>query len=171
GTESNHDIMIDSFRHLFTFLPTALANRTYLRPKLGKPFFDHLSSIVPGKGARAREFKRFRTLDPPPNRALVERALATLHRTLPAFKDVRVERSWAGYIDFTPDFIPVIDKLDRPAGLILATGMSGHGFGMGPIVGRLVSELIVDGKASLDVSGFRFGRFADGTLGPPKNVL
>jgi glycine/D-amino acid oxidase-like deaminating enzyme len=42
---------------------------------------------------------------------------------------------------------------------------------MGPVAGRLVSELIVDGKASLDVSAFRFSRFAEGAIGAPRNVL
>jgi glycine/D-amino acid oxidase-like deaminating enzyme len=54
---------------------------------------------------------------------------------------------------------------------VLATGFSGHGFAMGPIAGRLVSELIVDGKPSLDLSAFRFSRFAEGAIGRPRNVL
>jgi hypothetical protein len=52
-----------------------------------------------------------------------------------------------------------------------ATGFSGHGFAMGPIAGRLVSELIVDGKPSLDIAGVRFSRFAEGAVGKPRNVL
>ena len=40
-----------------------------------------------------------------------------------------------------------------------------------PIAGRLVSELIVDGKTSLDISGFRFSRFAEGAIGKPRSVL
>jgi sarcosine oxidase subunit beta len=47
--------------------------------------------------------------------------------------------------------------------LVLATGFSGHGFGMGPIAGRLVSEIIVDAKPSLDISGLGFDRFKKGT--------
>jgi glycine/D-amino acid oxidase-like deaminating enzyme len=54
---------------------------------------------------------------------------------------------------------------------VLATGFSGHGFAMGPIAGRLVSELIVDGKPSLDIAAFRFSRFAEGAIGRPRNVL
>jgi glycine/D-amino acid oxidase-like deaminating enzyme len=42
---------------------------------------------------------------------------------------------------------------------------------MGPIAGRLVAELIVDGKPSLDLHGFRFSRFAEGAIGPPRSVL
>lgn len=42
---------------------------------------------------------------------------------------------------------------------------------MGPIAGRLVSELIADGKTSLDISDFRFSRFAEGAIGRPRSVL
>jgi glycine/D-amino acid oxidase-like deaminating enzyme len=42
---------------------------------------------------------------------------------------------------------------------------------MGPIVGRLVAELIVDGKPSLDIHGFRFSGFAEGGPGNPRSVL
>ena len=42
---------------------------------------------------------------------------------------------------------------------------------MGPVAGRLVSELIVDGKTSLDIAAFRFSRFAEGAIGRPRNVL
>jgi glycine/D-amino acid oxidase-like deaminating enzyme len=42
---------------------------------------------------------------------------------------------------------------------------------MGPIAGRLVAELIVDGKPSLDLHGFRFSRFAEGVPGKPHSVL
>jgi glycine/D-amino acid oxidase-like deaminating enzyme len=67
--------------------------------------------------------------------------------------------------------LPTIDALDDPRGLVLATGFSGHGFGMGPIVGRLVSELILDGEPSLDLSAFRFGRFSDGSELTPFAVV
>jgi hypothetical protein len=42
---------------------------------------------------------------------------------------------------------------------------------MGPVAGRLVSELIVDGRTSLGISGFRFSRSAEGAIGRPRSVL
>ncbi len=69
----------------------------------------------------------------------------------------------AAFVPIFSDLLPALDRLDRPAGLILATGFSGHGFGMGPIVGRLVSELALDGAPSLDLSAFRYARFHDGS--------
>jgi glycine/D-amino acid oxidase-like deaminating enzyme len=82
-----------------------------------------------------------------------------------------IARSWAGYIDAAPDLVPVLGEVAQLKGFVLATGFSGHGFAMGPIAGRLVSELIVDGKPSLDLSAFRFSRFAEGAIAPPRNVL
>ena len=67
--------------------------------------------------------------------------------------------------------MPILGEVPAVRGFVLATGFSGHGFAMGPIAGRLVSELIVDGKTSLDISGFRFSRFAEGAICKPKNVL
>jgi glycine/D-amino acid oxidase-like deaminating enzyme len=58
-----------------------------------------------------------------------------------------------------------------PRGLIVATGFSGHGFAMGPIAGRLVAELVLDGTPSLDLHGFRFSRFAEGKVAEPRSVL
>ena len=90
---------------------------------------------------------------------------------LPVAAAPRHHRSWAGYIDAAPDLVPVLGEVPRLRGFVLATGFSGHGFAMGPIAGRLVAELIVDGKTSLDISGFRFSRFAEGAVGRPRNVL
>ena len=47
--------------------------------------------------------------------------------------------------------------------MLLLTGLSGHGFGMGPGAGMLLSELIVDGRARVDLEPFRFSRFTDGS--------
>jgi glycine/D-amino acid oxidase-like deaminating enzyme len=55
--------------------------------------------------------------------------------------------------------------------LVLATGFSGHGFGMGPIVGKLVSEVIVDDNPSLDISALRFSRFQKGFSRKPSQVV
>jgi glycine/D-amino acid oxidase-like deaminating enzyme len=81
-----------------------------------------------------------------------------------------VTSAWAGHIDATPDALPIIGEAG-PSGLVVATGFTGHGFAMGPIVGRLVAELVIDGKPSLDLRPFRLSRFAEGDIGKPRNVL
>jgi len=97
--------------------------------------------------------------------------LSELRRLLPATATVEIERKWGGYVDMAPDMLPTLDALDQPSGLVLATGFSGHGFGMGPIVGRLISELIQKGKPSLDLHAFRFSRYSDGTKLTPHSVV
>jgi sarcosine oxidase subunit beta len=60
----------------------------------------------------------------------------------------------------TPDWHPILDKLPDVEGAYCAVGFSGHGFKMSPIVGQLMTELIVDGAATaLDISPLRLGRF------------
>jgi len=105
-----------------------------------------------------------------PNAAKVRRSLEEMRRLYPSLPGLAVTRSWAGYIDATPDAIPVIGEAG-PAGLVVATGFSGHGFAMGPIVGRLVAELVTDGQPSLDLRAFRLSRFAEGATGKPRSVL
>ena len=65
----------------------------------------------------------------------------------------------------------MLGEAAAPRGFLFATGFSGHGFALGPIVGRLISELVVDGAPSLDLHRFRFGRFAEGDLAPPGEIL
>ena len=94
----------------------------------------------------------------------VRDALANLGRLFPAAIGVQATESWAGNVDLMPDGIPVLGPVADIPGLILATGLTGHGFGMGPIVGKLSSEVALDGKPSLDLHAFRFSRFAEGKV-------
>jgi glycine/D-amino acid oxidase-like deaminating enzyme len=66
-------------------------------------------------------------------------------------------------IDVTPDVVPVMDEIARFPGLYLATGFSGHGFGIGPGAGRVVAEMVLGKPARHDLARFRFARFDDGS--------
>jgi glycine/D-amino acid oxidase-like deaminating enzyme len=72
-------------------------------------------------------------------------------------------------IDTMPDVVPVIDHAAQLPGLIIATGMSGHGFGIGPGFGRVIADLALGRSTGHDLGRFRLSRFSDGspiTLGP-----
>ena len=71
--------------------------------------------------------------------------------------------AWAGYIDVTPDAVPVISGVERLPGLFIATGFSGHGFGIGPGAGRLMADLVANDTPLVDPHAFRLSRFFDGT--------
>ena len=171
GGSTDYDVTLDSLRHLGLFFPNYWENRKLFRFHFGRPLVRDVAALVPWSVARRHPFTRDRVMDPPPNPKKVQRSLDEFRRLFPALPGLTVDRTWAGYIDATPDALPVIGEVAQPRGFIFATGFSGHGFAMGPIVGRLVAELIVDGKPSLDLQGFRFSRFAEGAIGKPHKVL
>ena len=70
---------------------------------------------------------------------------------------------WAGWIDMTPDAVPVISPVENLPGFFLATGFSGHGFGIGPGAGRLAADLVTGDPPSVDPAAFRYSRLIDGT--------
>ena len=66
-------------------------------------------------------------------------------------------------IDATPDVVPVMDRIEALPGLFLATGFSGHGFGIGPGAGKVMAGLVANVAQPFDLSRFRFSRFSDGS--------
>jgi sarcosine oxidase subunit beta len=91
--------------------------------------------------------------------AAISMACRSILSYFPCLKDAKVIRSWAGWIDTCLDNIPVISPVEEAPGLILACGFTGHGFGIAPAVGLFLSELVLDGKASLDLSALGYDRF------------
>jgi glycine/D-amino acid oxidase-like deaminating enzyme len=167
---ADHDLTFESFLNLRPFLGSFASHRRDIKLHLNRLAFDLMGGSF-SKAALAKELTRHRILNPEPNHTVLNDALAKLHRLLPQTAKVKIDFSWAGYIDMAPDMLPTLDTLDSPSGLVLATGFSGHGFGMGPIVGRLISELILRGEPSLNLDAFRFGRFSDGTKLTPHSVV
>lgn len=78
----------------------------------------------------------------------------------PAIRHARIVRTWCGIEAQMPDDIPVIGPSPNAPGVIHAFGFSGHGFQLGPIVGRLLAELVTRGSTSLPIRAFDLARFA-----------
>ncbi|RDU23687.1 NAD(P)/FAD-dependent oxidoreductase [Anaerosacchariphilus polymeriproducens] len=78
---------------------------------------------------------------------------------LPCLGDAKIVRTWAGWIDDCVDHVPVISRVEEVPGLILACGFSGHGFGISPTVGTLLSQMAVGEETVLDITDFRYDRF------------
>ena len=101
------------------------------------------------------------TTDPSkPNTPLVRNIARRLAELLPGAADVPVIRSWAGVVEQAPDYLPIIDILDCPSNYVVVTA-SAHGFGISPATGKAVSELVLYGESSIDISGLGLGRFSD----------
>jgi len=106
-------------------------------------------------------------LDPQPDQIYLEELLMRLRSRYPAFAGASLAQSWAGFIDVTPDLIPVISEVEKVSGLIVATGFSGHGFGISPGAGHLVADLVCGVKPIVDPWDFRLSRFLDGSVPRP----
>ena len=83
--------------------------------------------------------------------------LATL---FPSLRRVNVVRAWAGLMGFTADGLPLIGPYEPAEGLYLSAGYNGGGFSWGPVAGKALAQLIVDGHAQFDLSPFDPNRFA-----------
>ncbi len=80
-----------------------------------------------------------------------------------------VKRGWAGLYAVTPDHHPIIEE--SVPGFINAVGFSGHGFQQAPATGRIVTELVFEGEASLvDVAPLSGDRFESDELLEERNV-
>ena len=110
-----------------------------------------------------------RILSPAPDPRHVARVIREFATLYPALGAVRIKAAWAGMIDTMPDVVPVVDRSHDIDGLVIGTGMSGHGFGIGPAMGRCLAALVMGDNVGHDLSRFRATRFTDGSairLGP-----
>jgi glycine/D-amino acid oxidase-like deaminating enzyme len=108
-------------------------------------------------------FEQTRVLDPRPDVEWLSRALDNVTAVFPELAGLRIAHAWAGAIDTMPDLIPVISTVAEKPGFVIASGFSGHGFGLGPGAGVAVSQLVMNGKSEFDLHPYRLTRFSDGT--------
>jgi sarcosine oxidase subunit beta len=88
--------------------------------------------------------------------------LEAMHR-FPLLEQAGLLSEWAGLYEVTPDEQAILGRLPGVEGVIIAAGFSGHGFMHGPIVGKLMAEEILDGRAhSINIDDLRYERFALG---------
>ncbi|MGF7162115.1 glycine/D-amino acid oxidase-like deaminating enzyme [Rhodoligotrophos appendicifer] len=165
------EVVPDSFRYFKEFLPVLRMEWSGISLKIGKPFFDEWQLTKAWSLDETSPFETLRTLDPSPVQEDLRKARANLERAFPAFKGVATAGSWGGMIDATPDLVPVISAVESLAGLVISTGFSGHGFGIGPGAGRLTADIAMGSAPVVDPTPFRFSRFTDGTDITPKAGL
>lgn len=107
----------------------------------------------------------------PANRNAMTAALRALHELLPGTRDARIARSWTGMVDLSADGLPIIDGHAGPAGLVVITGMSGHGLALGPVTGEIAADLSLDGRTSRPIHPFRVARFSEESVPVPEKMI
>ncbi len=101
------------------------------------------------------------------DRAFIEKVLTRGVDRLPCLEQAEVnpKRAWAGLYEMTPDHHPVIGPVKSLPGFFLANGFSGHGVMHSPATGRILADLIVNGRCDLvDTELLGLERFASGRL-------
>jgi glycine/D-amino acid oxidase-like deaminating enzyme len=151
-------ITLDHLLIGWRYLSQLRAQRSFLRPSLGREFIKDLGLARRWSANSSSPFEKIRTLDPSPNPDLNQEALTNLRNAWPVFDQAEIEEAWAGVIDITPDSNPVIDRIKEIPGLTIATGFSGHGFGTGPAAGQLAADLVSNATPLIDPSPYRFDR-------------
>jgi glycine/D-amino acid oxidase-like deaminating enzyme len=156
------DIVPDSFRFFGDFIPLLRQEWSGITLRFGGPFFDEWKLNRRWNLDETSPFERIRTLDPKPSATEITRARQNLERSFPAFAKVSTAAEWGGMIDATPDLIPVISEIPSVPGLVLSSGYSGHGFGIGPGAGKLTAQIASGQAPCVDPGPFSFKRFTDG---------
>lgn len=161
------DILPDSFRLFREFLPALKVDWSGLRLRFGRRFFDEARLKRRWSLDEASPFEKVRILDPEPITSILDEAAASLKDYYPVFRDMEIADRWAGVIDATPDAVPVMSAIAKLPGFYLASGFSGHGFGLGPGAGKLMADLVTGAKPCVDPEPFRYSRYFDGSNPQP----
>lgn len=142
--------------NVIKFMPETIKDPRLLR--LGASLSIHQTrdgGLLIGGTREWAGFDRFNTLEA--IEAIAHRAV----RFFPSLKDVSVIRSFAGLRPYTPDGMALIGGTEKAPGLYLAAGHEGDGIALSPITGKLLAEVMVDGKSSYPLEPFSPDRFLD----------
>lgn len=168
-----HDFYLgpDAFRHFGAYLPVLRKDfrATRFHPKAPADYPDGWGTPRHWSPDAISPFERQRVLNPAPSARIMSEVCAAFASAFPMIGTPPLRAAWAGMIDTMPDVVPVIDRVASIPGFTIATGLSGHGFGIGPGMGRVIADLVLGRHTGHDLSRFRVSRFTDGskiTLGP-----
>ncbi|GAB5376323.1 MAG: FAD-binding oxidoreductase [Acuticoccus sp.] len=159
---NRYELTPDTFRFFAPFLPALRREWRHLSLALGARFMTEWRENG-YRGEGVSPFETTRILDPDPDTRMADRAFAAAKAVIPALRNAETAQRWAGMMDVTPDAVPVISPVANRPGLVVATGFSGHGFGLGPGAGRLTADLVSGDAPVVDPTPFRLSRFSDGS--------
>ena len=131
-----------------------VVNLTSFRPDIG-----NLTQIGYGEDEKVEPEGYNQGVDMP----VAQEAFSLLVRRMPAAAQGFLRGGWSGLFTVTPDWHPILDKVDGVEGLYCAVGFSSHGFKLSPMIGVTMAELILEGKAqTIDISPLGMDRFKEG---------
>lgn len=166
NTIVDHYLSLASLRHVRLWTRRFFANRKAIRLHVDWP---RLVRELRGRSVAAAEHMA-QPVERHANRTLMDAALEAAGRMIPRLRDVRITRYWAGVVDMSPDGLPILDGSTGVDGLVLVTGLSGHGLALGPAIGRIAADLATEGRTERAIEAFSLRRF-EGETPIPKKML
>lgn len=161
----------DSFRLFADFVPTLVKSWRELKLRVNGRFLEEWHTPRHWADDEVSPFERVRILDPQPHDRFNADGLRHLTKAFPGFAGARITQAWAGLVDATPDAVPVIGPVEAIPGFYIASGFSGHGFGIGPGAGKLMAEIVTGAPTSVDARPFRLDRFRRSAATTSSRVL
>jgi glycine/D-amino acid oxidase-like deaminating enzyme len=171
GSVLEHPVTPSSFRYFVKFMPALMQELKIVRLSFGREFLDEWQTPRSWALDKPSPFEATRVLNPAPSPRVLKGIRRNLDTIFPQLANIPIVESWAGMIESSPDVVPVIDAVDSLPGFHIATGFSGHGFGIGPGAGMAIAGMLTGKESGIDISAFRLGRFFDGSPIRPQSSI
>ncbi len=163
GTRLDHSITPSTFRFATKFMSALTQEIGGLSISIGNDFVDELRTPKRWDLDTESPFEQTRILNPEPNQRVVKAIRKNLDKVFPKLAGTPIVEAWAGMVETTPDVVPVIEESDKIPGFHIATGLSGHGFGLGPGAAYACAGMLTGNNTGIDLEPFRLSRFFDGS--------
>ncbi|MDH3751093.1 MAG: FAD-binding oxidoreductase [Gammaproteobacteria bacterium] len=171
GTILDHPITPTTIRYAFKFLPALMQEHKGLRLSIGRDFIDEWRAPKTWALDDTSPFEQTRVLNPDPNPRTVKGIRKNMDTVFPSLAGTEIVEAWAGMVETSPDVVPIIEEAQNIPGFHIATGFSGHGFGIGPGAGKAIAGLLTGKDTGIDLTPFRLSRFFDGTPIQPQSSV
>ena len=171
GTILDHSITPSTFRFAFKFLPALMQEHKGLRLSIGRDFIDEWNMPKRWELDGESPFEKTRVLNPEPNPRAVKSIRKNIDTVFPRLADTEIVEVWAGMVETSPDVVPIIEETQSIPGFHIATGFSGHGFGIGPGAGKAIAGMLTGNDSGIPLDEFRLSRFFDGTPIRPQSSV
>jgi glycine/D-amino acid oxidase-like deaminating enzyme len=158
-----HLIVPSTFRFAFKYLPAFRQEFGGVRLSIGREFIDEWRTPRRWRLDAESPFEKIRILNPQPRPRAIAGIRRIIEERFPQLAGIGIAEAWGGVVETTPDVVPIIDEAETLPGFYIATGLSGHGFGIGPGAGKAIAGMLTGTKTGIDLSEFRLSRFFDGT--------
>lgn len=155
----------DALRHAIKYLPALRMAPfgTRFHPAAPKGYPDAWGTPRRWADDAPTPFESMRVLNPGPEASSLDSINRVYQELFPDHGSLNLRAAWGGMIDAMPDIVPIVSPADPLPGLTIATGMSAHGFGIGPGMGRVIADMMLGKDPGHDMTRFRFSRFTDGS--------